>query len=228
MKIRLSIKQDNLDEFIGRVIDRYHFSADDREMLMEVYKSLQSCARPCAEYRINRRTTGIAEIDNNQTAIVAMTLGHSPDKLQEAYNQENDLDSSYGLDCIANELLLGMYEEFNKAYARFHRRYVKKYYFVGEDIPVDNSIRILEELRKGGEEAEADEDAVSANAYGVMQPAKSVLFYAVLSENPHVVCEGICNSCMKKCDYRIKDKESKIHESNDAYEDKGTAGEIQD
>ena len=39
---------------------------------------------------------------------------------------------------------------------------------------------------------------ISANEYGVLSPAKSVVFYAILTENPNKICEGICENCNNK------------------------------
>ena len=48
------------------------------------------------------------------------------------------------------------------------------------------------------EECVKDDFIVSANKYGVMEPTKSVVFYALLTENPNQICEGICDNCNNK------------------------------
>ena len=50
------------------------------------------------------------------------------------------------------------------------------------------------------------EDDITANEYGVLTPSKSVIFYAILTENPKQICEGICGSCKNaNCENRVKD-----------------------
>ena len=42
------------------------------------------------------------------------------------------------------------------------------------------------------------DNEIIANKYGVLTPAKSVVFYAILTENPAQICEGICENCNNK------------------------------
>jgi hypothetical protein len=154
-----------------------------------------------------------------------MSLGAGLDRLQERYMREEKLSEAYMLDCISSELLLVMYKEFNVSYARFHRRYVERYVFIGDAIPVTAmrdaldfiSKRNQEDTETGDKEKSVGEahsemeittaagtdageklayrDTISANEYGVLTPSKSVVFYAVLSENPAARCQGICLGC---------------------------------
>ena len=193
---------------------------------------------PYAMYRINSRVTGIKLIDDSQAAIVAMTLGKGPDDLKDGYTKKSELDKAYMLDCITNEILMNMYVEFNNLYSRFHRRYVKRYVFIGDEIKTDKIPGLLDEINekendsekkskkndnisndvqkdKAGKEEIAlfseevgtidmpkeersKKNNISANEYGVLTPTKSVVFYALLTENPNQICEGICDNCNNK------------------------------
>lgn len=207
MKIRISVEQQNKEIFINSVIEKYHFDENKEKELIGVYDQMLLGIGAYAAYRINTHVTGVNDIDNNQAAIVAMTLGAGVDRLQESYIRKEQLEKSYMLECIANELLLKMYKEFNKAYARFHRRYVMKYVFIGNDISLTEIPKLLEEIKgkKNGE----DSNEIRSNEYGVLFPSKSVVFYAVLSENPKAECEGICARCENtSCENRyVEDKE---------------------
>ncbi len=229
MKIRISVEQHNIDVFLKKIMDKYHFHEADKEELMKVYEEMQIGMGPYAAYRINHRVTGIKMIDDNQCAIVAMTLGIGVDRLSDRYIRAERLNEAYMLDCIANELLLYMYGEFNEAYARFHRRYVQRYVFIGNEISVSAMPQILDEIkgRRGipswalseettGKSADktdsatgerlAESNEITANEYGVLTPSKSVVFYAILSENPKQLCEGICMGCNNaECENRIND-----------------------
>lgn len=204
----MSLEQKNIVSFMDVVISKYHFDESDRDELMRVYEQMQICMSPYAVYKINQRVTGIKEIDDSQSAIVAMTLGAGIDKLSDRYEREGELSAAYMLDCISNELLMKMYVEFNSSYAKFHRRYVTKYHFLGNDIGLDKVRNLLEVLNgKASETTEKliDDDNITANEYGVLFPAKSVIFYAILSENPDSVCEGICVGCGNpNCENRMK------------------------
>lgn len=239
MKVRMMVEQQNIGGFIDSVAEKYHFNDADKAELLRVYEQMAICMGPYASYRINQRMTGLRIIDDSQTAIVAMTLGVGVDRLQERYIRADKLDEAYMLDCIANELLINMYSEFNKSYARFHRRYVQRYVFIGNEIPLTVIPGLLEEIKGKGVKAKtADEQVekengsmendadkanasnvkddkkagdrlvesneITANEYGVLIPSKSVVFYAVLSENPEQACEGICIGCGNvQCENRI-------------------------
>ncbi|MBQ9608228.1 MAG: hypothetical protein IJV15_02130 [Lachnospiraceae bacterium] len=250
MRIRLSAKQPNVEKFIDGIIDRYHFEKKDKETLINIYEKLSDAIAPMAAYRINRRVTGYKVIDDNPAAIVVLTLGDGPDEIKDKYTKDGKLDKSYMLDCITNEMLMNMYVEFNQTYAKYHRRYVKRYVFIGDEISTEkipellNEIysadksgaerKIFENIKANGKKSDFDEsdnndesndnnvsekvyaeeiglietpeikkksDYVSANSYGVMTPTKSVVFYAILTENPNQICEGICENCNnKKCE----------------------------
>lgn len=258
MKIRMSAGKQDRGRFIKGIINKYHFEPEAENDIISVYEKMQSCMKPYAVYRMNQRDTGIKDIDNRQSAIVAMTLGKEIDNLEEQLTDAGKLDEAYILECIASELLLTMYGDFNKEYAKFHRRYVERYVFIGEEIPATDVPKLLKEVKgvkeaantcisfekengqsteepDGGTEknkaekgntgsvttedgyAENDnmgnektgfecEDDITANEYGVLTPSKSVIFYAILTENPKQICEGICGSCKNaNCENRVKD-----------------------
>lgn len=217
MRFRMSLEQKDLDKFIDMVISKYHFDDTDREIIADVYGKMRDCMAPYAIYKINHRITGIKAIDDSQAAIVAMTLGAGLDKLQAGYEGDRFLKERYILDCLANELLIKMYSDFNTSYSRFHRRYITKYHFIGSDIGTDKIGGLLDELygRKASDEEQEKEDTegeeqkendnITSNEYGVLFPEKSVIFYALLSENPDCACEGICMNCDNlSCDNRMK------------------------
>lgn len=243
MKIRMSASKQDRERFIKEIINKYHFEPEAENDIISVYEKMQSCMKPYAVYRMNQRDTGIKDIDSRQSAIVAMTLGKGIDSLEEQLTDAGKLDEAYILECIAAELLLTMYGDFNKEYAKFHRRYVERYVFIGEEIPVSEVPKLLKEVKgvkeaantcidvekENGkstevldEETENDktendntenektgieyEDDITANEYGVLTPSKSVVFYAILTENPKQICEGICRSCKNvNCENMIKD-----------------------
>ncbi|MGN0435135.1 MAG: hypothetical protein ACI4D8_00720 [Wujia sp.] len=233
MKMRMSLEQRELDTFIDNVIRKYHFDENDRKELMKVYEQLQLYISPYAAYRINQRVTGVKEIDNCQSAIVVMTLGAGIDRLSDRYTRAGELDSAYKLECIANELLLCMYKEFNTSYARFHRRYVQKYVFIGNEIPLSEVQRLIMDVYGRKSEVEEqpiiEDDSVTANEYGVLNPSKSVVFYALLSENPKTLCEGICMGCGNtNCENRMNThiQENRFKVIEDCKEKKENTGKI--
>lgn len=214
MKIRMTAEQSNTEVFLGSVLDKYHFGQKDMPLLETVYQELLRCVTPYAIYKINQWLTGIRYIDDGQVALVAMTLGKGPDILEDSYEESGKLTEAYMVECLANEILLNMYTEFNSIYARFHRRYVARYVFIGEDIPLSQMKDILEKLQKSESDVAPE---VSANEYGVIKPSKSVVFYAMLSDNPSQACKGICYGCNNlNCENRVVEhkEESPSEENN--------------
>ena len=188
MRVTLSVERHNINNFITNIISKYHFDEAAREQIIDIYSQIKECAKPYAVYRINQKATGIRMIDDSQAAIVAMTLGAGVDELQEEYSLAGCLDEAYMIDCISNELLIHMYEEFNREYGRYHRRYIKKYIFVGDEIPLTDNPKLLEQIN-------TNKNEITANEYGVLTPTKSVIFYALLSDNPNEKCQRICANC---------------------------------
>lgn len=206
MKVRMAAEQPNREAFIDSVKEKYHFSEEDRQNLCAVYDRVCAYTDPYAAYRINSRMRGNALIDEEQSAIVAMTLGEGVDRLQEYYEREHALAESYMTECIANEILLAMYADFNRNYPRFHRRYVKRYVFIGDEIPLPAMKGLLDEVYHRTEEQPAQEGEITANEYGVLFPSKSVVFFALLSDNPNQICGGICMHCPNiACENRMQE-----------------------
>lgn len=216
MRIRLGADTKKPEKMIETVMSRYHFREEDRDELTEVLRRLRLVIAPYAEYKINQHTTGVDIIDKGTSAVVAMSLGAGVDELMSSLLKDERLQEAYMLDCLSSELLLEMYREFNTSYARFHRRYVERYVFVGGSVPLTEMAGILEYLHDGAlakEDVRGDlgdsnnQDVITANEYGVLTPSKSVVFYAILSENPSTVCGGICYSCDRaECENRLDER----------------------
>lgn len=229
MKIRMLTGPQDKEHFVKSIVRKYHFEPESEADITAVYEKMQKYLKPYAVYRMNQRDTGIKEIDNRQSAIVAMTLGNGVDTLKDSLTSEGKLDEAYILECISSELLLAMYGDFNKEYAKFHRRYVERYVFIGDEIPVTVIPKLLKEVKgvkisanssaddepdaedeeaegkeskaSDGENETCCEDDITSNEYGVLMPSKSVIFYAILTENPNQICEGVCTSCKNvNCD----------------------------
>lgn len=200
MKIRMNAKPSDTDSFIRGIIKKYHFNEEDYRELFDVYERVRAVITPYAQYRVNSRVTGVRKIDDGTCAVVAMSLGEGIDKLESSLMEKQQLSDGYMLECIASELLLLMYVEFNSNYARFHRRYVERYVFVGDEIPLEELPEILNDIKR-----DTSGIGVKANEYGVLVPSKSVVFYAVLTDKADTVCEGICFSCNNiYCENRSK------------------------
>lgn len=192
LRFGISINEIGRDMLIRNTLKKYHFNDTDEKTMGEIYDEIVGSCEPYAIYRINHRTTGIRYIDESQTAVCAITMGRAMDDILETMKEEKKLDEAYMADCLAGEMLLHMYDIFNQEYSKFHRRYVNRYIFIGDTIPLTNMQGILDDIY---DNEDVDRREIVANEYGVLLPSKSVVFYALLTDNPKQICAGICASC---------------------------------
>lgn len=192
LKFNISINDIGREMLIKTTLKKYHFNDTDENILAEIYDEIVEKCEPYAIYRINHRTTGVRYIDESQTAVCAITMGQAMDEILETMKEDKKLDEAYMADCLAGEMLLHMYDVFNQEYSKFHRRYVNRYVFIGDTIPLTNMQTILDDIY---DDVAVENRGIIANEYGVLIPSKSVVFYALLTDNPKQICAGICASC---------------------------------
>ncbi|MBR6152433.1 MAG: hypothetical protein IKQ25_14240 [Lachnospiraceae bacterium] len=155
---------------------------------------------------------------------VVMTLGAGVDQLQEKMLAEGKLTEAFMVEVLGSEILLLAYTAWN-AWVKEHTDFVvKRYYFLG----VGEYVTIYEADQDGmggGHEAEDHKTArthtetaarislelatlpdmlersglpVTCTEGYCMLPKKSVAFYAELTKDKAVACEGICMGCGRK------------------------------
>ncbi|MBE5862034.1 MAG: hypothetical protein E7295_04200 [Lachnospiraceae bacterium] len=155
---------------------------------------------------------------------VVMTLGAGVDQLQEDMLAAGKLTEAYMVEVLGSEILLLAYSALN-AWVKEHTDFVvKRYYFLG----VGEYVTIYEADQDGmggGHEAEDHKTArthtetaarislelatlpdmlersglpVTCTEGYCMMPKKSVAFYAELTKDRTVTCEGICMGCGRK------------------------------
>ena len=122
MKVRIGAKQHNIDHFIDKVQTKYHFDKKDSIDLKRIYMEMLKLIDAKAIYKINQRVTGIKEIDDNQAAVVAITLGNEIDRLQEKYTEEQPAEEQ------TNSVAMVEYKEtiFSKLKEWFRNLFNKK------------------------------------------------------------------------------------------------------
>lgn len=185
------------EPFIARVMQKYHFDAAEKENMRQVAARVQKEAAGQAGFWQTPEENGSAEWVN-----VAMTLGDGVDRLQETYLEEGRMTECYMAEALAGELLLTLYQKFNRRIREKTGRHVARYRFYGaeEGLP-------LEEMEKAP--VLQGQDEISCNSACCLLPKKSVVFWAELTEEEGRVCEGICAGCGRKdCPNRAKPRET--------------------
>ena len=136
-----------------------------------------------------------------------MTLGAGVDELQEAYLAEGKLTEAYMVEVLGSEILLLAYTTYNTFVAENTDAVVKRYYFLG------TGEKVVLKGNPGKGDSEADAQALDLRLEALpgilersglpvtctegycMLPKKSVAFYAELTKDKAVSCEGICMGC---------------------------------
>lgn len=178
-------------DFLKNVCRKYHYGesqiAELRTVAEEMLLSMCREAfweRSRLSREDGRRIGGGTDIVCEK---VVISLGSGVDSLQDRYSSKERLTQSYMIEVLAGELLMQSYEAYN-TYVREHTNlHVARYHFPGseETFPLET----LSDLLRGFT------DKVICNAAFCMQPKKSVVFAAELTEDESVQCRGVCVGC---------------------------------
>lgn len=203
MKIRIPVDEMIYDRVLSAIKNKYTLTSDEQSLLNQMYRQIKEIVSPFALYKINSNITGNQLVDNNTSAVVIINLGEDLDALYNEYVIANETEKIYLLDCIANELLPELCVMFNLLYGKFHRRYIKKYIFVDyrnelQETYIIHLLKMLdskEEVKRKIENDNStdcdtselldDQSNDYREKYEKLIGSKSVMFYAVLTENPN-------------------------------------------
>lgn len=186
-------------DYLKQVAARFHFPVDE-------FGGIEEAARRMAERMEGQEGFWYQFFDNTGSAgrqgddfpdaylpcmEVVMSLGAGVDELQEEYTQKGLLFESYIIEVLGSDLLIKGYELFNDWVAANSKWHVAGYLFFGsvEALPLERIRSVLKRLRA---------DAVTCNAGYCLQPKKSVIFLAELTQDADVTCRGICVGCNRK------------------------------
>lgn len=176
--------------FLGKVCKKFHY---DKVQLPELRKVAGEMLPLICEEAFWERKEFFAQNgygSGNSGMVyeeVVISLGEGLDELQEGYSQRELLSRSYMLEVLARELLLEGYSAYNRYIGEHTEWHVAKYHFPGseDDFPLEMLPQLLIGL----------EGRVGCNAAFCMQPKKSTVFIAELTQDEKVRCQGICVGC---------------------------------
>ena len=186
-------------DFLKTVHKKFHYGEEQLETLMAVAGEMLPIIRKEAFWeRGAERSYGGEQGEPGMVCEeVVMSLGKGLDDLQEDYSRKGMLLESYMLETLASELLLRGYSAYNQYVRMEGKWHVARYHFPGseEELPLESLPEILEGLSP----------QVVCNKAFCMQPKKSVVFIAELTQDATRVCEGICIGCgSADCPNRVK------------------------
>lgn len=195
-----------LDEFIStdflkKVRAKYHFDEEQTAQIQTAAEEMLPKMRKEA-FWIRQESFSKTEWPSKDTDAtyenVAISLGNGVDLLQESYCEKGLLLESYIVEVLASELLMRGYDAYNRYVMEYTPYHVARYHFPGseETLPLEMLPRILNDLTQ----------KISCNSAFCMQPKKSVVFIAELTQDDSIFCKGICVGCSNTaCPNRVKE-----------------------
>ena len=199
-------------EFLETILKKAHYEEDDRELLWSVLEQVLSRMEDGADWHAgNVKLAGTADAPEAEDLIaqaVVMTRGAGVDELQEELLGEGKLTDAYMVEVLGSEILLLAYGAYN-AWIKEHTEFsVKRYYFLGSAKSAEFGGRKVQgsDVARSGVEISLELETLPAilERSGLpvtctegycMVPKKSVAFYAELTKDKTVTCEGICMGC---------------------------------
>ena len=185
-------------EFLESVMRKAHYGEEERELLWSVLERILECVELEGCWK-DGVVPGMEEFRE-----VVMTLGAGVDLLQETFLSEGKLTEGYMVEVLGSEILLLAYGAYNARVKARGSYVVRRYYFLGtEEADGESGLRLG--LRSLPGMLERSGLPVSCTEGYCMVPKKSVAFYAELSKDAAVTCEGICMGCGRKdCGNRME------------------------
>lgn len=188
-------------EEIRSLIGRYHFEDTDLLGMEYLYKAMEPLVRPKVFYEIN---PVLPFFEYDKCVISIVTLGKYVDLLEDIYSSAGNVSEAYRIDCLSLELL-------NKAYAAIHKivndetgQWMEGYDFIGDKYPLEKITEILDY---------SGQKEVTCNAFFALQPKKSVIFAANLTDKREKSNCNVCSRCKNKgCSNRKED--NRAHSEN--------------
>lgn len=178
------------EDFLKSVQKKFHYGEDQFQALAAVAGEMLPPIQEEAfwEKEIHNSHTGQKSSRLTYEDVV-ISLGKGVDELQDGYSDQGMLLESYMVETLASELLMRSYSAYNRWTQADGVWHVARYHFLGseEDFPLKMLPDLLKNLT----------DLVSCNRYFYMEPKKSVVFVAELTQDPVVQCEGICVGCKR-------------------------------
>lgn len=177
-------------EFLKKVREKYHFDEEQATQIQATAEEMMPKMREEA-FLIRQGSSAKNEWQSkdsdNVYETVAISLGSGIDLLQESCSENGLLLKSYMVEVLASELLMRGYDAYN-AYVMEHTPYhVAGYHFPGseETLPLEMLPQLLSGLTQ----------KITCNSAFCMQPKKSVVFIAELTQDDSIFCKGICVGC---------------------------------
>ncbi|MBD5452821.1 MAG: hypothetical protein HDR30_00645 [Lachnospiraceae bacterium] len=189
-------------DFLEHVREKFHYGETRKAEFKAVAEEMLPLMREEAfwEYKEFFMEEQQAEKDSVIYENVVMSLGKALDDLQESYSKKGLLSESYMLEVLASEVLMKGYEAYNRYVRENTDWHVAKYHFPGseEAFPIEMLPQLLQKVTL----------QVTCNDAFCMQPKKSVVFVAELTQDENVYCKGICVGCHNlHCANRITDSD---------------------
>lgn len=176
--------------FLQQVLEKYHYTSQDMELLGRVASDMRSCIKDQERFAV---------VLGDSWADVVVTLGEGLDFLQEKYTRQEELMKQWMLESISAELLMQEYPEINRIIESQTGLHVAGLHFWGseEEYPLEKTPQILQQFST---------IRVKTTQDYCLLPSKSVLYRCELSKaaKTDLRCSNVCRNCPQQGDcYRL-------------------------
>lgn len=163
-------------EYSGMAV-RYHFAEADLGLLMQMGALTEQKISPVVYYEV---------LEEGERMAAVVSLGNGVDELQDGYMRRECLTEAYMIECICMELLKIAY---GQAAERIHAHtgmWISEFEFLGDRQPLSCMGEIFRRLKP---------DGISYNQAYMLEPKKTVVFFANLCTERGSGDGQICGAC---------------------------------
>ena len=177
-------------------IRRYHFDEKDKQNILRLYRQVMPRVHAAFHYVLVKQPEqgDGADITDDISADVVVTLGQAFDDLQESFLQKGNIHNAYILDCIGLEILWAAYDRVDEKLFELTGLHAGEYRFPGDcSMPlskVPGMMRLLGQKQ------------VTYNEAYALTPKKSVVFEVPLFREKKKKNARCANCCNEKCEMR--------------------------
>lgn len=185
------------ERFLKQTGRKYHYLPEDEGRMKQVATLLRKAVYRDAFWQHLLVEEEAFDGERKAFTKVVITLGKGVDELQEEYVKDGRLWEGYAVQALSGEILMNAYLAYNDWVAENTPYHVARYYFPGslEECPIELLPGLLRELSV----------PVGCNEGYCMTPKESVAFYALLTKDKKVRCQGICTGCGRRdCPNRME------------------------
>lgn len=192
-----SLKTALTKQELNGMLEKYHFPPEELLTLCSIYDFLIPLVQAQLWYEVTE-----------EKACIIVTLGKQVDELQDKFSGRERLSEAYMIEILAMELLQKACAMAEECIHEATGRWVDRPEYIGENRPIEEIREVLEKMRP---------ETMSCTSMCMLNPRKSVVYYAGLTKERQERHGNACSSCTNRnCTYRAECDKTNCKENNNA------------